>query len=123
MVCEEGIGPTDMIARCSTETWSLIPLAQDCSQPPPDKSVNVLESCSMGLLEVAKPAPEDGIEFLDDGFQATTASTTGLLSDLIPKCLAAFRTYPTPTGLKPIPQKFKPLTLLHAVAHLGFVRM
>ncbi len=42
----------------------------------------------MGLFEVNKPAPEDGIEFLDDGLQATTTRTASLFSDLIPSANA-----------------------------------
>jgi hypothetical protein len=75
------------------------------------------------MLEVAKPALEDGIELGDDGLQATATCAAGLLADLIPKSLSAFRAHPASTGLKPIAQKFKPLSFLPAVAHPGLVRM
>jgi hypothetical protein len=61
----------------------------------------------MSLLEVRKPASEHRIEFLDDGFQATTARAAGFLADLTPKRLAAFRADPASSCLKPITQKFR----------------
>jgi len=77
----------------------------------------------MGLLEITKPALEDGIEFADDRLQAITSSATGLFTDLVPKCLTAFRAYPASTSLKPITQKVKSLSFIHAVTRAGFLRV
>ena len=49
-----------------TKARTFLPLAQDRSQSPPNKSVNISESRTMSLFEITKPALEDGIEFADD---------------------------------------------------------
>ena len=65
VLSEEGIRPAMVITTRSTEARTFFPLAQDRSQSPPNKTVNVSESRSMGLLEISEPALEDGIEFAD----------------------------------------------------------
>jgi hypothetical protein len=77
----------------------------------------------MGVLIITKPALENGIEFTDDRLQATASGASGLLSDLVPKCLAALRTDPTSTERESITQKLEPLSFVHAVTHAGFLRV
>ena len=123
VLSEVGVRPAMVITTRSTEARTFHPLAQDRSQSPPNKTVNVSESRSMGLLEISEPALEDGIEFADDGLQAIATGPTGLFADFVPQCHTAFRSYPTSTGLKSITQKVKPLSFVHAVAHAGFLRI
>ncbi len=123
VLSEEGVRPAMVITARPTEARTFRPLAQDRSQAPPNKTVNVSESRSMGLLEITEPALEDGIEFADDGLQAIATGTTGLFADFVPQCHTAFRAYPTSTGLKSITEKVKPLSVIHALARAGFLRM
>ena len=92
MFSEEGVRPTKVIACRSAKAGTLLPLTQDCSQPPPNESVNVAKRRPVSMFEISKPAPEEGVELADDRFQATASCTSGLFADLVPKCLAAFRT-------------------------------
>ena len=123
MQSEEGIWPAPMIARRPTKPRTFLPLTQECSQPTPHESVNIPERGPMGVLEVSKPTPENGIELCDDAFQTTATGAARQLPDLITKSHSAFRARPATACFESIAQKFKPLSFLRAIAHAGFIRM
>jgi hypothetical protein len=117
VLSEEGVGPTQMIARRSTKARTLLPLAQDRSEPPTDKAIDVPKRAAVSLLEVTKPAPQEGIELGDDCRQTTAASATRLFSDLRPKGFSAFRAHPAPSSEK-IPKSALATVGMCMVVHL-----
>src|SRR5437879_5560372 len=61
-VGEEGIRPPYMIVEAVSLTRSALLLAQHCPQSTANKAVDRRECVPMGMLEVAIPALQDGIE-------------------------------------------------------------
>jgi hypothetical protein len=77
----------------------------------------------MGVLEVSKPAPEDGREFCNDVLQITASRSACQLPDLIPKRLSAFRAHPATTGFESVTQKIEPLSFHRAITYAGLLGM
>lgn len=55
LVCEEGIWPALMVGLADSSTWSMVPHAQDGTQPPSHEAVDIGEHPGRGMLEVADP--------------------------------------------------------------------
>jgi hypothetical protein len=58
LIREEGIWPLPVIHFAASHRRSLVLLAQDRTQPPPDKLVEPSEQAWSGVFEVTKPSPQ-----------------------------------------------------------------
>src|ERR1700757_2478329 len=91
---EEGIGPALMVGLAPSNAGALILLAQDGAQPSADEAVEDAEQSRWGVLEIAKPSPQHGVEVSDDPLQAVAPAAGRHASDLVPRfLLSAFRLF------------------------------
>jgi hypothetical protein len=95
---EEGIGPALMVAVAASDARALVLLAQDGAQAAADNAVEDAEQSWCGVLEIAKPAPQQRVEVVDDPLQTVAAAAARQASHFIPRfregrLLSAFRLF------------------------------
>jgi len=101
MSCEEGIGPALMVGLTPPDAGALLLLAQDGAQASADKAVEDAEQSWRGMLEVAKPAPQHGVEVIDDPLQAIAPAAARPASHFVLERLQALLAHQSATCLKP----------------------
>src|SRR5438132_9391160 len=87
-----------MVGLAPPDAGALFLLAQDRAQPSSDEAVEDAEQSRCGMLEVAKPAPQQRVEIADDPLQAVAAAADRLAPHLVPRfregrLLSAFRLF------------------------------
>ncbi len=75
------------------------------------------------MLEVGKPATQDGIEVLNDALQAVATRTPRLLADNVLQSRETFLAYGATTTLEAIAEKLKPVTGLPTIPEMGLLGM
>jgi hypothetical protein len=120
-ISEEGIRPSSVIAKAATLTRAMKLSAQDRSQTATNKAVDGREGVSVGVLEIAEPATQEGIERRNDALDRVTPVSPGQGPDFVPQPHEALFAHPTLARLEPVAQKFEPMTLQPAIPNVGFV--
>src|SRR5215469_5906767 len=113
---EESIGPALVVGLAPPNAGALFLLAQDGAQPAAGKTVEDAEQSRCGVLEIAKPAPQQRVEITDDPLEAVASAAAGHASHFVLERLEALRAHQPATRLKPIAQELKSLSRLAAVA-------
>ena len=75
------------------------------------------------MLEVGKPATQDGIEVRDDALQAVATGTPGLLADHVLQSRETFLAYGAATTLEAIAEELEPVTGLPTIPEMGLLGM
>lgn len=78
---------------------------------------------AVGVLEVAEPAAQHGVEVGDDRRRAGPAVATRLRPDLVLEGMSAFLAHPPSSAFKTIAEEFEALAPLLTVADVGLVGM
>jgi hypothetical protein len=97
---EESIGPALMVAMAASGAGALVLLAQDGAQAAADKAIEDAEQGWRSVLEIAKPAPQQRVEVIDDPLQAVAAAAARQASHFIPRFREGRLLQPRP-GRKP----------------------
>ena len=95
------IGAADALPR------PLLPLAQEGSQPAPDKSIELTEGLAMGMLEGAEPATQRRIEIGDETLEADAPRPTRLVPHPILEAREALLAHVTPAGFEPVAEELE----------------
>jgi hypothetical protein len=82
-----------MVLRSPTKARAFVPLPQECPEASTDKAIDGTKRRESCMFEVAKPPPQEWIEFGNDLGQAPAARPTGVLADLIPQPLQTLGTH------------------------------
>ena len=69
-----------MVGRAASDAGALVLLAQDGAQAAADEAVEDAIQGRRGMLEVAKPSPQQRVKVVDDPFEAVAASQRGQAS-------------------------------------------
>lgn len=75
------------------------------------------------MLEVGKPATQDGIEVLDDSLQAVAAGTPRLVANSVLQSRETFLAYGATTTLEAIAEELEPVTGLPTIPGMGLLGM
>ncbi len=102
MRSEKGIGPALVVSVRDPKAGALLPLTQECPQTPTDKAIHLTEDREPCMLEVAKPSPQNRIEFGNDILQATATRATRLLTDFVPQGFETLGTHVALAARKPV---------------------
>jgi len=108
---QERIRPALMILRGTTKARTFFPLPQERPESATDKTIDITKRRESRVFEVAKPPPQERIEFGNDLRQAPAARPTRVLADLVPPPLQTLGTHVPPSPSKSVAQQQFPLSL------------
>ena len=111
MFDEVSIGPSLMIGPAGTPR-SLVPFAQDTSQPLPDPLIQRFERCPVAVFEISKPAGERAIDVLDDVFHSAGSKPWSLVAQGFFELVQALLSRPSIALFKMISEKVESTSVL-----------
>src|SRR5882672_6975182 len=105
-----------MVGLTSSDAGALFLLTQDRAQASADKAVEDTEQSWRGMLEVAKPPPQQRVEVIDDPPQAVAPAAARQTSHFVLERLQALLAHQPATCLEPVAKEIETLSRLAAVA-------
>src|SRR5271166_6068121 len=112
-----------MVGAADALPWTLLLLAQEGAQPPPDKPVELAEGGVMGMFEVAEPAAQPRVEIRHGTGEAVAPCAPRLLPYAVLELVQALLAHVALAGFETVAEELEPLPRPPTVADMRLFGM